>query len=123
MKKKLFIIVIVGLLIIGLTGCVNNNGKVTLKIDCDGKDISNKFVEGDKINCELLGDEYEITIQKVEKEKMILKANKYGLFPKREDGTYSLIDKVDEFEVEKGKPTILALQVTDVSATMTIDWK
>lgn len=123
MRKKLFSVVIIGLLMISLTGCVNNSGKVYLKIDCDGKDISNKFVEGDKFNCELFGDEFEITIKKVEKEKITLKADRYGLFQERDDGTYSLIDDVDEFEVVKGKTTALALQVTDASATIKIDWK
>ena len=94
-----------------------------LKINCDGNDISNIYKEGDSFNCALLNLEFKLTIKSIKNNKVKIQADKYGLYPKQEDGTISLIDNEDKFELYKNKKTILELQATDVSSTIEITYE
>lgn len=96
---------------------------VYLKIDCDGKDISDTYKIGDTFKCELLGKEFTIKIKNISDKKIVLKSTSYDLYPKRSNGTISLIDEVNTFNLEKNKKLILVLQATDVSSDISIIWK
>ena len=131
MNKKVLscLIVLVVIIFLGVFFLVfadkgnGSNKKINLSIDCDGIDVSGEYKKGDSFKCELLGDEFIITIKKVSGDSALLKANQYGLFPKRKDGTISLIDNVDEFELKKDKELVLAYQATDTNNEIVINWK
>lgn len=93
-----------------------------LKIDCDGTDISNTYKMGDSFSCSLLNKEFKITIKSMTKGKIELEADQYGLFPQRDDGTYSLIDNVKDFDLYKDKELTLSFQATDVSSNIKINY-
>ena len=61
------------------------------------------FKEGDTFECELLGNNFTIKIEDISDKKIKLSSSKYGLFPIRENGSISLIDKVKNFELSKGE--------------------
>ena len=102
---------------------INNASSVYLKINCAGNDISDTFEKGSKFECILLGKKFEITIDDITSDNVILKSNAYGLFPKRKDGTISLIQKVNTFKLQKNKKLYLQLQVTDMSWGIEIIWE
>ena len=105
------------------TNMNNDISSVYLKINCNGTDISNSFKKGENFEFDLLGKKYKITINNITENKIELKSNSYGLFPKREDGTISLIDNVDTFELYKNKKLVLSFQATDVSSNVEIIWE
>lgn len=127
MNKKNIIIIIVSFIILGITCCLflknQNNSSVYLKITCDGKDVSAMYKKGDVFNCSLLGSDYKIKIDNISDKKIFLSSSDYGLFPIREDGTISLIEKVKKFELNKGKKLILGMQTTDITKDITIIWE
>lgn len=103
---------------------INNGSKsIYLKINCGEKNLSNKYKEGDVFECNLSSSNFKIKIEDIKNNKIKLSSSNYGLYPEREDGTISLIDKIKDFELYKGKKLILKLQVTDYSNTITIDWE
>lgn len=129
MKKVLLIIIPVFIAFIGvccylLFNSSNNKEGINLEIDCNG-DVaaSTSYKVGDTFTCKLLGEDFKIKIKSVSEDKIVLKANNYGLYPRRENGSISLMDKVDEFELTKGKELVLGLQATDVSSNLKINWK
>ena len=127
MDKKIIIGIVLLILAIGviifLQPKKGNNMTTNLEIKCDSKDLSGEYKEGDKINCELLGEEFTITVKNITNDSIKLTADKYGLFPERDNGTISLTDKVNEFTLTKDKPLVLSLQATDVNSHITITWK
>ena len=100
-----------------------NTSSVHLKINYGDENISKSFKKGEKFECTLLGKNFEITIANISDEKVELKSNSYGLFPQREDGSISLIDSIDTFELYKNKKLILQRQVMDASSRIEIVWK
>ena len=97
------IVIIVVFIILGwqLLKSTETPDSVYLKIDCAGEDISNTYKIDDTFSCELLGKEYTIKLKNIEKNKIILQSSSYGLYPKRENGSISLLDKIDEFKLQK----------------------
>ena len=93
-----------------------------LIIDCDGTNISGVYSNGDSFNCSLLGNKFEITVVKIERNKILLKSNNYGLSKVGENGGISLRSEENEFQLERNKQLKLGLQATDVSSRITIDW-
>lgn len=126
-KKYVIYIVIASILIIGLACYIfmNNPQKASayLKITCDEETISSTYKEGDTFKCTLLGDNYEIKINNISDKKINLSSSNYGLFPIREDGSISLVDKVKKFVLYKGEILVLGLQAVDTSAKITILWE
>lgn len=126
-KKYITYIVIALILVIGIIGYIfynkQNKYSVDLKIICGEKTISSTYEVGDIFECNLLNDNFEIKIENISNEKVDLSSSDYGLFPVRENGTISLVDKVKTFELYKGKELNLALQATDVSERITIIWE
>ena len=94
-----------------------------LKIDCNGTDLSGMYKKGDYFTCGLSETDYEITINDIEISKIKFKSSSYGLFPVREDGTISLLDKVDEFVLNRCSELDLALQATDSNENIIIKWE
>ena len=133
MKKVLIIIgciIITAVLCLGVymylknpTSVTLNIKSVTLNIKYDTTEYSKTFSKGESFEFDLLGEDYKITIVNISSNKVILKANSYGLYPNREDGSISLVDNVDTFELHKDKPLVLSLQATDVSSNIEITWK
>ena len=128
MKKKYIVYIIVVLLfLIGIATYIflNNQKKssVYLKIVCDDKTISETYKKGSKFECNLLGNNFEIKIEDINNKKIKITSSTYGLFPRREDGSISLIDKINEFELHKGEKLTLALQATDVYKDIVIIWQ
>lgn len=127
-KKSIIIMIIAGVVLI--TSIVLlfvlkpsvGKGEANLKIDCDGKNLSKVYKAGDSFECSLAGDKFTITIKDVSDNKINLEADKYGLYPRREDGTISLVDKVKEFTLEKGDELNLELQATDSLGSLKINW-
>ena len=122
---EIAIVIIVVFIILGwqLLKSTETPDSVYLKIDCAGEDISNTYKIDDTFSCELLGKEYTIKLKNIEKNKIILQSSSYGLYPKRENGSISLLDKIDEFKLQKNKELVLALQVTDLSYDISIIWE
>lgn len=96
---------------------------VYLKIDCMGKDLSKEYKKGDSFKCTLLGEEFKITIKDIENDKILLKSSSYGLYPKREDGSISLRDKVNLFELPRCTRLDLVFQATDTNSKINIEFK
>lgn len=127
MNKGLIILIVILLIVIAAIVFIvinkgNKNETAYIEINCDGKDLSKEYKKGDAIDCTLLGSEFKLTIEDIKKDEIEIHADKYGLFPERDNGTISLIDKVDDFTLEKDKDLILALQATDVSSSIKLKW-
>lgn len=90
---------------------------------CGDVYMANNYKVGDTFECDLLGDNYKIKIVNISKNKIKLESSKYGLYPKRENDTISLTDKVKKFELYKDKELVLSTQTTDYSSNITINWK
>lgn len=126
MKKKYIVYIIVALLFLIATYIFFYNQKksyVHLKIVCGDKTISGTYKKDSKLECNLLGNDFEIKIEDINNKKIKLTSSTYGLFPRREDGSISLIDKINEFELHKGEKLTLALQTTDVYKDIVIIWQ
>ena len=129
MKLKIGIIMGIVLLIVLLFVVVLRPNKsddlsnVDLKITCDGNDLSGKYKEGDSFECNIVGETYVITVKSISNDIVKLKCDKDGLYPERDEGTISLLDKIRDFELTKGKKLVLRPQVTDVSSSIEIYWK
>lgn len=128
MKNKYILYILITLfLVIGIVSYIflnsKNDSSAYLKIICDEETISKTYKEGDTFECELLGNNFTIKIEDISDKKIKLSSSKYGLFPIRENGSISLIDKVKNFELSKGEKLVLALQATDISADITIIWE
>ena len=93
-----------------------------LNISCNGKDISNTFKKGDTFSCDLLNSQFEITIKKINDDKIKLQADKYGLAVEK-NKKIDLNEKVKSFEVYKDRKIILKLQATDISSTIEITYQ
>lgn len=126
MSKKTIIIVISVLLVLGIAGvllfCSGEDKEATLKVDCNGKNLSGTYHKGDTIECELLGEKYEIKIKSISSDKIKLQANDYGLTPVK-DGKIDLNTKVKDFELVKGTILHLNVQATDTSSSISFDWE
>ncbi len=96
---------------------------VYLDIDCNGISASGVYEKGDSFKCVLLTNEYEITVDKITKDIVYLKASDYGLCAQTDRGTISLMAKEKDFELKKGKQLILRAQATEVVSKMMINWK
>ncbi|MBO5478950.1 MAG: hypothetical protein J6A04_04505 [Clostridia bacterium] len=128
MNKKYIVYIVIALIfVIGIASYIFFNNKkqssVYLKIICGEETISSTYKENDKFECNILGNNFEIKIEDISNKKIELSSSTYGLFPRREDGSISLVDKVKNFELYKGEKLILALQATDVSADIVIVWE
>ena len=126
MKKKLIIGLLCLLIIIGVLCFIflkKDNKEVSLNIDCDGIDLSKTYKEGDTFECTLISEKFTLEIKTINKNEIKLHSNRTGLFPRREDNSISLIDKVEDFTLEKGEELDLALQATDVTADLKISYK
>ena len=124
-RNIIVVIAIVAVILIGIICCFifkNSSKEVVLEIHCGDINTSNTYKEKDSFKCKLPGEEFEITIKKINKDSVELSSSKYGLYPQREDGTISLIDKVDSFKLEKNNELILAYQATDTSENISITW-
>ena len=126
-NKYIVYIVLTLILVIGIVSYIflnnQNDSSVYLKIISDEETISRMYKEGDTFECNLLGNKFKIKIEDISDKKIKLSSSEYGLFPRREDASISLIDKVKNFELNKGKQLVLALQATDVSEEITIIWE
>ena len=130
MNKKTKYIICISVVIVIIIGVVfalffmnDNSEPVKLKIDCDGKDLSNTYKKGDKIECSLLGSNFQLTIRSVSDDRVVIDANSYGLCPRSDNGAIGLTSKVKRFNLYKGEQLVLALQATDVSSDIEIDWE
>ena len=119
MKKKLLII---GLCLIAV-GCGKEKTETKLNINCNGEKQTIVLKEDERFKCELLGTDYEFTIEKLDSDKVTIKSSAFGLTQVKSDGTISLVDNNTEFTVEKNKELKLSTQTTDYSENITISWK
>lgn len=127
MKEKIIcIIIIVCVLTISFFALryvySGSDKSIFLKINCGGDTITGTYKVDDQIECNLVGKEFVITIDKINEDKVKLSANNYGLFPRREDGSISLKKKIKKFELEKGKDIELVYQGTDTNKAIVIVW-
>jgi hypothetical protein len=146
MEKKQIALIGFAIAIIGAVFLVIFSGKiekdaVTLKIDCNGKDLSGTYKKGESFTCNLLDTDYKLSVDKITDEKVILKSDG-GLTPVIEksematsalgiepvklgdikemvgaETTTSTIDlskEYKEFVVNKGATLNLTIQATDV---------
>ena len=128
MNKKYVMYIIVALIfVIGMVSFfflnVKDDSSVYLDINCNGDILSDEYKEKDVFECKLGGDTFRIKVEDISNKKIKLSSSDYGLFPMREDGTISLIDKVKKFELNIGEELVLVLQATDTSDNITIVWK
>lgn len=126
-KKYIIYIVIILICFIGIVSYIflNNQKKysVYLKVICGEEIISNTYKKDNTFECNILGNNFQIKIEDISDKKIKLSSSTYGLFPRREDGSISLVDKVKNFELYKGEQLTLALQATDISADIVIIWE
>lgn len=136
MSKKNVVYLLIALILIIGTVCYilfdskhdnggndSDNTFVSLKIVNGDEIISDQYKVGDTFQCNLLGEEFEIKIDRISDEKVKLSSSKYGLCPSNEDGTINLNAKVKKFELSKGKELDLRLQATDAGEGIIIIWE
>ncbi len=117
MKNKRLSILLCGIIMLGMTGCVKEK-EVNITMNCNGNIINNNLKVNEKLTCSLLGNEYEFTITKIENESVDIKVNSYGLID-----TNSLIDKKDSFIIKSDEVLKLNTQSTDYQEIVTFQIK
>lgn len=78
--------------------------------------------ESGKYEYTLLGKKYEFSATKINDNEIEIEVSDYGLAQKKEDGSISLLDKVNNFSLKKGEKLILRTQTTDYGEEITIEW-
>ena len=130
--KKTFLIILVIIIVIALIGLsvvlLNKKGETEekaayLNISINGADLSGKYRERDIFVCTFDDCKIEITVSKISDDKIQLTADSYGLYPLREDGTISLTEQINTFELVKNKPLVLCQQITDVTSQVVVSWE
>lgn len=114
MKKYLLFLV----LIVLLTGCNQKEKSVKVSMKCKNDVTVHTIKKGDVLACELLGEEYEITIVSATSERVKVKVNEYGL-----TDTNSLLDKKDSFEFSKDESLKLHTQSTDYQEKLILSYE
>lgn len=113
MKK----IILLFLLLI-LSACNRNNSRVNLEMHCNNLSTNLEVKENDTLSCNLLGENYEFKVTKLDEDKIILEANKYGL-----TSSNSLREKEKEFTLTKNSSITLTTQSTDYQEKVIFNWK
>ena len=129
-KKVVIIVGAIVVLFLGVSVFVTLKNKLNVgasaKVDikCGGSDTLGELKEQDTFQCNVLNKNYTFTVNSIKDNKIVIKASDTGLTEKKSDGTISLLDKKDTFEIEKGTSLTLCAQVTDArDCSLTIEWK
>ena len=116
-------IILVILIVVMFLKPKSNNDSVDLIVLCTSETRSGVYKTGDSFKCKVAGSDYTITITEITNDTVKLQSDKYGLFPRRDDGTISLTERVKDFTLEKNKTLDLALQATDLIFSIKIKMK
>lgn len=117
MKKTILTILICGVIILGIIGCMKINKTANIKVTLNDNTNSIKIKIGEILTYSLLGDEYEFKITDITKNKISIKVNQYGL-----TNTSSLISEDNKFIIEKGKKLELHTQTTDYQESIIFEY-
>ena len=97
--------------------------EVQVTIRCSASETTGGLRVNDTFNCNITNKNYTFTVTSVDNDKIVFKSSDYGLTYTKEDGTINLVDKVDTFELAKGKTLKICPQATDSTCPLTIEWK
>lgn len=118
MHKKVFLLLISVLIIIGITWLVYNGSKSSvIKVTINGDTSNIEVKKGKVLTYSVGGDEYQFKIINITNKKIDIKVNKYGL-----TNTNSLLSKDDRFTVFKGEKLLLHTQTTDYQASIVFSY-
>ena len=112
--KKYFIIVVLLLVV----GCNNKEQKQKIEIKCNGVITNVEVKKNDVINCKLLNEDYKFKITKINKNKIYIEVNEYGLTDKGD-----LIEKNKKFILNSDKDLELTTQSEDYQEKIIFLWK
>lgn len=110
--------IILPLLLLILSACNRNTPRVNLEMHCNNLSTNLEVKENDTLSCNLLGENYEFKVTKLDEDKIILEANKYGL-----TSSNSLREKEKEFTLTKNSSITLTTQSTDYQEKVIFNWK
>lgn len=110
--------IVLPLLLLILSACHRNNPSVNLEMQCNNLSTNLEVKENDTLSCNLLGENYEFKVTKLDEDKIILESNKYGL-----TSSSSLIEKEKEFTLTKNSSITLTTQSTDYQEKVIFNWK
>ena len=106
MKSKKIVLLL--FLIILITGCTNKTSSNTLIVECNEKTTKYDIKKDTKLKCNLLGEDYIFKIRTINKNKLSIIVNEYGL-----TDSSSLLEKKKKFVITKNKELKLHTQSTD----------
>ena len=112
---KRFVIV---LLILVLTGCQEEDISVNLEMNCDNVTNTLEVKKADTLSCNLLGENYEFKITKIDDNKIYFEANQYGL-----TSSGNLLSEEKAFVLNKDSSITLTTQSTDYQEKVIFKWK
>ena len=128
MNKKTYTIIFISAIIfttIIIFLAIKNTGapkEASLTVNSNGDVTTETYKKGDIISCNLLGTDYQLTIEDLLSKVIKFQVNSYGLAKQQDDGTVDINTPEKEFILTKGKELILAQQSTDIMLRIAINW-
>jgi len=128
-KRVVFIVGVIVIILLGVSVFftfkkrIFTGDKAKVEIKCNGSDTTGELKVNDSFSCSFYGTNYTFTVTSIKDNKMVIKSSSEGLTEVKSDGTISLLDKKDTFEITKGETLKLAPQVTDGHGNLVIEWK
>lgn len=99
------------------------SNKKVLTYDCEGNKKSIDLKKGNSFKCKLLSTNYKFKIKSIDKDKVIITVNDYGLAKVKEDKTIDLLSKEKEFTINKSELVEIRTQSMDYSESIRIEWR